>query len=335
MFTNGGSRCFSDDLKSKGKIPPIDEKLSELLKGVRYDRGRQLVLADYLQSKGDPRGEMLAIDIALQEKKDDNTLLQQQDKLSHHYAPYLKQCLDLDIAVVSWFGGFPYSICTKRTDLQTILASEFGTLVKYASIEGVPIQTLPIMLDAHVRPATVEEILVGQMQGGMVYENVWYLSSVLACTQPNGDVKFAHCDIELLKELSQVPTSDVNGGIEISWETNARIPNTYTIASKEVGQYANKQLTIADAKNSACWKIFLSDEVRDKVLEYTALNVKQLFGSSGFGVRFAQPRKLPVVHFVGVNDWDYNSCNALGIGDFNCINNRFVGIVQENDSYSL
>lgn len=182
---------------------------------------------------------------------------------------------------------------------------------------GRAIDQMPKVFAAGLRPATVEEILLGRMQGTFS-EDEWYDSSVLTFTDPKGYVKFALYDEELLKGLIHPQANVVCGAIERN-EENAHLfdafPDDKVLSPREIKQHVNKFPPLVESKNNSVWKILFPSEMRENLLEYAAL----LHENNNYectSLWFSSAREAAAVRLVGINlkfkSFDTYSCDHIG-----------------------
>jgi len=105
----------------RGGEPPQcwNAELAEAVLAASDDAGPRMVLADWLQEAGDPRGELMALQLRLATTPDDAQLLARERRLFERHRRHFFGALEPDRGSVVWRAGF---IDTVRCDVADLVA---------------------------------------------------------------------------------------------------------------------------------------------------------------------------------------------------------------------
>lgn len=258
----------------------MDETLANLLKDVRYNVDSQLVLADYLQSKNDPRGEMLILDIAFSQGDSSADLAKQRKKLwTHHGKEWEREFAQKNrqFNVLSWYGGRPYNVQLKpdyhafAEDIDKLIQSEpflRGVNLPCGDVGYTLIHPLDQMVRLSrfgLRFANLEEVYLGTMYDHHNRDGE-YITGTAACKNTEGFVKITELDEASLlqyfyygSELLDYPAISASNELY-------SIISELAIFSDEVS-FGYPDLRYEEAKSNPFWKTVLSDKMRDKIIK--------------------------------------------------------------------
>lgn len=120
-----------------------------------------LVAADFLQSRGDPLGELIALMWGLEHEQSPARFIvkkRRKDELLHHHGEEWTGGAHLEESVWRW--GFVSQARLQVEHLETFLRSRAGTFVRELEIHG-PLEELPGILARVEAPALARLALVG------------------------------------------------------------------------------------------------------------------------------------------------------------------------------
>ena len=115
------------EVRTEESYPPDqrDRVLEDAIAAAPEDPSVYLVYADWLQQRGDPRGELIVVQDALRAKPRDRALLAEQDRLFEEHSDLLRGPLAfVGPVAVGWFCGF-----VRELDLGAWLATRGRSLL--------------------------------------------------------------------------------------------------------------------------------------------------------------------------------------------------------------